>query len=203
VTQHPPEIDRYIGGQLPNLRGKRVLDVGCGRGGIGYLLRTQPGGEAAHIVGVDIHKPYLEFCTRFGLYDELIHGDAATHSFGQFDIVTACEVVEHIQAEKSAALLDRLEQIANERIIVSTPNGDALRGPMGGVESEAHVSTWTAAWFKGRGYRVRGVGNRWCRFDQAGRVRMALWYVTTPVSLRIPWFADTLVASKEWPRDSR
>ena len=129
-------------------------------------------GDAAHIVGVDIHEPYLEFCTRFGLYDELIHRDAATHSFGQFDIVTACEVVEHIQAEKSAALLHRLEQIATELMIVSTPNGEALRGPIGGVKSEAHVSTWTAAWFKRRDYRVCGVGNRWYRFDQAGRLKI-------------------------------
>jgi hypothetical protein len=54
-----------------------------------------------------------------------------------------------------------------------------------------------------RGYRVRGVGNRWCRIDQACRVRIALWYATIPVSQRIRWCADTLVASKEWPRDSR
>jgi len=88
-----------------------------GRGGIGFLLRTQPGGDSAHIVGVDVHEPYLEFCARFGLYDELIHGDAATISFGQFDVVTAREVVEHIKAAKSAALLDQLKQIAKERIM--------------------------------------------------------------------------------------
>jgi SAM-dependent methyltransferase len=203
VTQHPPEIDRYIRRQLPDLHGKHVLDVGCGRGGIGFLLRTQPGGDAAHIVGVDVHEPYLEFCARFGLYDELIHGDAATLRFGQFDVVTACEVVEHIQADKSAALLDRLEQIAKERIIVSTPNGDNRRGPVGGVESEAHISIWTPSWFKRRGYQVRGVGSRWCRFDQAGRIKMALWYVTTPLAIRFPWFADTLVASKEGHEGSR
>ena len=30
---------------------------------------------------------------------------------------------------------------------------------------------------------------------------MALWYMTTPVAVRVPWFADTLVASKEGPQD--
>src|SRR4051794_10836031 len=69
MTQHPPEIDRYIRRELPNLSGKRILDVGCGRGGMGYLLRTHSGGATAHIVGVDVYAPYLDFSRRFALYD--------------------------------------------------------------------------------------------------------------------------------------
>jgi 2-polyprenyl-3-methyl-5-hydroxy-6-metoxy-1,4-benzoquinol methylase len=196
VTQHLPEIDRYIRRELPNLDGKRVLDVGCGRGGIGYLLRTHPGGTTAYIVGVDIHEPYIEFSARFALYDELILGDAVELALEEFDVVLACEVLEHIEAVRSHLLLAKLEGITRERLIVSTPNGNYLRGPVDGVISEAHLSIWTAAWFTTRGYSVRGIGNRWCRFGESGRLGLALWYATTPLSIRIPQLADTIVASK-------
>jgi hypothetical protein len=75
--------------------------------------------------------------------DELIHGDAATPASDRSTLSRSTKSW-HIKAEKSAALLDQLEQIAKERIIVSTPNGDNRRGPVGGVQSEAHISTWTA-----------------------------------------------------------
>jgi SAM-dependent methyltransferase len=202
VTQHPPEIDRYIRRELPNLAGKRILDVGCGRGGIGYLLRTHPGGTDAEIVGVDVHEPYLDFCRRFRIYDELIHADASTYDFDQFNIVIACEVLEHLDQERSLLLLKRLESIASELVLVSTPNGPYLRGAVDGVDSEAHLSVWNAAFFMRRGYSVRGIGNRWWRYGNASRLQLAIWYMTTPLAVRWPAIADTIIASIRPPSRS-
>jgi predicted TPR repeat methyltransferase len=198
MTQHPPEIDRYIRRELPDLTGKRILDVGCGRGGVGYLLRTHPGGADAHIVGIDIHEPYLAFCRRFSIYDELIQGNAADYEFESFDVVTACEVLEHIEPTSSLRLLERLESLTAETLVISAPNGAYLRGAIDGVESEAHLSVWDAAFFARRGYSIRGVGNRWWRYGEATRLQLALWYVATPLAMRWPAIADTIVVAKQF-----
>lgn len=195
--QHYPEIETLISWTLPSLSGKRVLDVGCGIGGIGFLLRRLPGGDEAHLVGVDGWEPYLEFARRFNIYDELHLVDLASYSPEPFDIILAVEVLEHLEKEQGLRLLDRLEHAAREILLVTTPNGDDKRGPVANVPLEAHRSVWHAWEFRQRGYRVRGLGFRWSRKEKAsGRMGLALWYVMTPLSLRFPTLADSILATK-------
>ena len=196
MPQHYPEVERFIASRLPNLSGKRILDVGCGRGAIGFLLRQHQGGDAAHIVGVDVHPPYLEFCRRFNLYDELILGTAQAVDLGRFDIVLACEVLAHIDRPTGDDLLDRLERLTVDRIIVTSPNGPDLRGPIDGIPGEARVSVWRAGDFRRRGYEVRGIGCRVHRWHRANRLTQALWYIGTPMAVRVPAVGSTLIAVK-------
>src|SRR5439155_741385 len=125
-----------------DLRCTRILDVGCGKGAIGFLLRQHTGGEDAHLVGVDVYPPYLDFCRRFNIYDELISGDVTALDLARFDVVLACEVVAHIPRPRSDRLLDRLEELASDRIIITTPNGPDYREAIAGIQSEARVSVW-------------------------------------------------------------
>jgi phosphoethanolamine N-methyltransferase len=52
----PAEVAEILRGI--DLRGKRVLDIGCGIGGIDILLVQQHG--AAHITAIDVEQPLLE-----------------------------------------------------------------------------------------------------------------------------------------------
>ncbi|MDR7550687.1 MAG: class I SAM-dependent methyltransferase [Armatimonadota bacterium] len=199
--QHYPEIESLISWALPNLGGKRVLDVGCGTGGIGFLLRRLPGGNDAYIVGVDGWEPYLEFVRRFNIYDEVHLADLANWTPEPFDIILAVEVLEHLEKEQGLRLLDRLEHAAREVLLVTTPNGDDRRGPVADVPLEAHRSTWHAREFIRRGYRVRGLGFRWSRKERAhGRLALALWYIMTPLSVRFPTLGDSILATRKGPR---
>jgi 2-polyprenyl-3-methyl-5-hydroxy-6-metoxy-1,4-benzoquinol methylase len=164
------------------------------------MLRQAPGGEDAVIVGAELHPPYLEFCRRFAIYDELLAGDVTSLDLEPFDVVVASEVLEHIERPASDRLLDRLEELATELVIVSTPNGPDLRPPIGDVESEAHVSVWRVEDFRRRGYDVTGVG---CRIHRSGRQNhftLAAWYALTPVARRVPLIAGTLIAVRAHPR---
>jgi 2-polyprenyl-3-methyl-5-hydroxy-6-metoxy-1,4-benzoquinol methylase len=192
--QHFAEIERWITGSLPNLSGKRVLDVGCGMGSIGFMLRQAPGGTDAWLTGADIYQPYLDFCRRFSIYDELLAGDVTRLDLEPFDVVVATDVLEHIERPAVDRLLARLEELATELVIVSTPNGPDLRPPVGDVESEAHVSVWRVGDFRRRGYDVRGIGCRLHRSCRQNHMTLAAWYVLTPMALRVPVISGTLIA---------
>lgn len=198
TLQHPPETERFILPQLAGLEGKRVLDVGSGKGLYGYLARASDGGDRAFIVGVDVWGPYLTFCRSFGAYDALILADATAplpFCRDSFDVVLACEVIEHLPADAGEALLDQVEGIAREKVVVTVPNGDHLRGPIDDVPTEAHQSVWRPTDLRKRGYQVRGMGSR----IQLGlpRIDLALWYLLTPLAVRFPRLGDSIIASKQ------
>jgi SAM-dependent methyltransferase len=199
--QHYPEIDLILSWILPPLSGKRILDVGCGQGGIGFLLRRLPGGDKAYIIGVDSWPPYTAFCRRFSIYDEIWTCDIKDylqfHCQRPIDIVIAAEVLEHIDKRTGEWILNMLEEITQELIIITTPNGPDLRGEVGGVPTEAHISVWHASEFLYRGYRVRGIGCRWVRREHADRRwKVALWWMLTPIAMKFPKIADTIIAVK-------
>src|SRR5688572_11334644 len=70
----------------------RILDVGCGTGGNLKLLSQFGDAE-----GVDVSTDALEFCRQRGLNNVRL-GAAEELPFedGRFDLVTALDVVEHI-----------------------------------------------------------------------------------------------------------
>lgn len=195
LTQHPVEIDARIREWLPHLAGLRVLDVGCGQGSLGLLIRQAAGGLDAYVVGAEIWKPHVDFVRRFNLYDEVWEGDVTSRAeIGEFDIVLACEVLEHFERSRAEELLRRLEASTRRRIIVSTPNGSDLRAQMGENAAEAHLSAWNVADFRSRGYEVRGVGSRLRRSDRQNHLTMLAWHLCMPLAGRLPVIAGNIVA---------
>src|SRR6266566_7037695 len=105
------------------LNTKSLIDVGCGRGIIGALSRIFR--EPTRLVGIDGHRPYLDFCERFRFYDECLQWDLqrlpTPFSKGEFDVVTCVEVIEHLNKPSGFGLLNELERIGR-RVVVTTPN---------------------------------------------------------------------------------
>jgi SAM-dependent methyltransferase len=83
-----------------NLQGRaepRILDVGCGTGANLEMLAQF--GEAE---GVDVSEDALAFCRARGL-TKVTHGEAERlpYADGSFDLVTALDVVEHLDDDAS------------------------------------------------------------------------------------------------------
>lgn len=72
-------------------RNPRILDVGCGTGA--NLKTLSEFGEAE---GVDISTDALEFCRERGLEVKLGAAEELPYESGTFDLVTALDVVEHL-----------------------------------------------------------------------------------------------------------
>lgn len=165
----PLELDPVV---LPLVTGRTVLDLGCGYGHWGHLLRTHyfsdDPSKAARITGVDIHDGNVAFCRATGVYDELGCADAleflARQPAAAFDTIIATELIEHLPKETGTRLLGEVARVAARMAILSTPNWEYLRpGAMtmtGFNEHEHHVSAWTASEFRSRGFTVRGVGHK-------------------------------------------
>mgnify|MGYP000368238538 CR=1 FL=1 len=68
-----PAIDLLM--RVPTLPGDRIMDLGCGNGPVGPVLRSRY--PAAHITGLDSSPAMLEEAGKTGAYDALIEGDIA------------------------------------------------------------------------------------------------------------------------------
>jgi O-antigen biosynthesis protein len=104
------------------VRGKEVLDAGCG---LGYGSATLAAAGAARVVGLDISGDAIaEATARAGGRAEFVRGDIAAIPFpdGSFDVVTCFEALEHVAGAEAA--LDELSRVLSRDglLLVSSPN---------------------------------------------------------------------------------
>lgn len=80
-----------------DLTARRLLDVGCGRGGTVHVVRTYF--QAAEVIGLDLTFGAIEFCNARHRYPNtwFLRGDAENLPFpdGSFDVVTNIESSHH------------------------------------------------------------------------------------------------------------
>ena len=94
---NPARLD-YVAKQFP-LRGKKILDVGCGGG----LLSEALAREGAEVVALDLAEELIEIA-KLHLYESNVKVDYRLQSVeslaeempGQFDAITCMEMLEHV-----------------------------------------------------------------------------------------------------------
>lgn len=137
--------------RLPRPLG-RVLDVGCGAGAVGKVLRRA---GASELVGIELDP---EAASHAGeIYDSVLIGDVESvlsELTGPFDTFCCYDVLEHLY--DPAAVLDDLRDLAaaDAHLHVSVPNVRhfslfrdlVLRGTFGYV-TEGHRDVTHLRWF--------------------------------------------------------
>src|SRR5260370_39392094 len=129
-------LNQYLG---PNgAHGRRILDVGCGTGTM--LTHLASCGKAA---GVDIDEEAIGFCRERGLQDVRL-GEAANLPFadGSFDLVTALDVVEHLDDDVGALVEMKRVLRPDGHILVTVPAHRFLWGDQD--EVNMHKRRYTA-----------------------------------------------------------
>ena len=101
------EVDRYLAGV--EVGGRRVLDIGCGLGGVDiHLLRAH---GAARVTGIDIEQDLIDRCRalaqKYGLEErsEFICVEPGPLPFADasFEIVTSKDSIIHIEDKQALA----------------------------------------------------------------------------------------------------
>jgi SAM-dependent methyltransferase len=207
VSSSPSYLDPVV---LRLLVGETVLDVGCGYGRWGSLIRSnywESGLDAPPAVdGFDAFEPNVELCRRSGAYRNVWQQRLPSALEGSWDTVLACEVIEHLEQAEVEAAVATLEAAARRRIVFTTPNwrydrsgGDTL---VGYNEFEAHHAFVSRRFFRQRGYSLAraGYGNqvRGAR-GKAGEIggSVSLRQALQAVPRMLPFLATTLVAYKD------
>lgn len=180
-----PEVLRHIADKLTN---QTVLDVGCGFGEWGFLLRTRKQ-DHPYLIGLDVWRPFIEKIEPLEIYDELIQTKVPPLPLKaqSVDISLACEILEHLPKHEGWMLLTELERVTNGTILVSCPmhipQGEAL-----GCPYSKHISEWAPQDLADRKYKVKLielVPPRTLRlFD---RIRRLVFKLPPPPKLIVAW----------------
>jgi ubiquinone/menaquinone biosynthesis C-methylase UbiE len=168
-TYHVKLIREHLG----ELRGKRVLDVGCGKGRFARIFHEQE--PTAELWGLDISEEMLRFVpegihTRAGSMTGLPFADA------EFDGAYATESLEHaVEIEKAVAEICRVVKPGG-RIAIIDKNADAW--------GRLETPEWER-WF-GRKELERLLG-RHCR--EVSSRPISYWEDVEPDGLFLAWLA--------------
>lgn len=142
-------------------RPTTVLDVGVGFGKWGVLCREvldiyqgrfYPHEWTAKIEGVEIFDGYRNPLWEFA-YNRIFTGDAfeILESLGDYELVLACDILEHFEKEKGKIFLRKL--LERGRVVILTSPRDFLpQEVFGGNEYERHQSLWSRGDFSQLGF---------------------------------------------------
>jgi 2-polyprenyl-3-methyl-5-hydroxy-6-metoxy-1,4-benzoquinol methylase len=210
MSSSPTFLDPII---IPLIVGDSVLDVGCGYGRWGNLIRsnyweagmTRP----PDVDGIDAFQPNVELCSQNKCYSHVWHQVMPSKLNRTWDTVLACEFIEHLEQDRAEEVIDILEKAAKKRIIFSTPNWPAYRGGgdtiVGYNDYEAHLSYFSRNFFRGRGYKLIGAGfgnptNLFTRVIQKSLRELKLFHVLYALESLpriVPTLANSIVAYKD------
>lgn len=123
-------FERDVDELLLSARARTMLDVGCGEGTLVHRWATTLRGGPSRLVGVDLEEPSLQAGWREhrapGLEYRVGRAESLPFTDGEFDLVSAIEVLEHLP-DPSLALRE-MTRCARRHLLVSVPREPLWRG---------------------------------------------------------------------------
>jgi SAM-dependent methyltransferase len=92
-------LSEFVAGAVKDVKGRKaeILDVGCGTGGNVVMLN-----EHGNAHGIDVSKDAVAYCHERGLDVQEGAANELPYEDGTFDLVTALDVVEHLDDDLGA-----------------------------------------------------------------------------------------------------
>jgi 2-polyprenyl-3-methyl-5-hydroxy-6-metoxy-1,4-benzoquinol methylase len=133
---------------LPARRDAAILDLGCGYGKFLYFLQSQGYTETQ---GIDLNPQQVGVARRLGVRNvECCEGkEFLGNSVGQFDFISAIDVLEHVPKDQVLEFLDRVHAALRPggRFLCQVPNLAAFYRPLFYMDF-SHETPFTATSLK-------------------------------------------------------
>lgn len=198
---HPLIYHPFIIKMIPeDLSGKIILDLGCGKGIYGYLIRATKNCEESTLIGVEGNSTLVNFLHKFNIYDRVLKSILPEIRYkGKADYILCSEVIEHLPKNDGVELLNKIDKICRKMVIITTPN--VMFQPAGIDRLDKHLTLWSKEEFQSRGYKVYGIG---IKLPPPGAETNVIWgsifygleYLFTPISWIFPRIGGNLIAVK-------
>ena len=156
ISYYPPispMIDLRMRLPRKNINKLTVLNVGVGEGNSGLALQL-PYFDFFRLDCIDVFQGYLDNArarTWAAQTVNFINADVRNFGTSIYDIVLMFDVLEHLPKKDSLAVIDSIK--CNQVIFIPLEN--EYRENRFGVKSQDHLSFWTEADFKERGYKTQ------------------------------------------------
>ena len=135
-TSFPEQIPSII--QVVNkLKPHKVLDIGCGNGKYGFLIKEYF--PHVQVDAFEVFEPYIKEAHREN-YTNITIGNALEMDVKPYDLYMIIDVLEHWEKEPAMALLRKL--VEHGKVLISTPRSVAPQGAEYGNIWETHVTQW-------------------------------------------------------------
>lgn len=176
-----------------------ALDLGCGDDSPMQFTNIK------YTVGVDNFCPYLEASKIKKIHSNYIKSDLnnLTIKNKEYDLVFCSEVIEHLEKKDGLKLIERMNDFAKKKIIITTPNGFLEQPEFDDNSMQKHLSGWTAQELKNLGFRVYGINGLKFIRNKKGLIRYKpkfLWRIisdiTKPITYLFPKHSYQLFAVK-------
>ena len=116
---------------LPTRKDARILDIGCGYGNFLYFLQNE---GYAETTGIDLNPQQLEVARSLGVMNvQCCEGkEFLRNSAGQFDLISAIDVLEHVRKDHVLEFLDLVHAALRPggRFLCQVPNLAAFYRPV-------------------------------------------------------------------------
>ena len=192
-----PALPRFLDPSFIPLDTMSVLDVGCGKGVMGAMLRLYR--SPRRIAGVDVCDQYLSICAKMGHYDELHHIDLSRDrslpfTAGEFDLVLCIDVLEHMPYLDAMRLVGDMERVARRRVIVSTGGKENPQDEFDLNPYQRHRCAIHHKAFQRRGYHIEGTGPLTIEFRGRMVTPPYIGEMMAGVVRHLPTFAHAYIA---------
>lgn len=134
---------------------KSILDIGCGWGKYGFLIREylDQWQREIRIDAVECFREYLDRSPAHKIYDRIYQGVFPDVEIpGRFDLTLMTDVLEHFDQEAGAEAV-RHALGFSDAVLVCTPLGYE-QGAEFGNELEVHRSEWSKGALRSLGHQV-------------------------------------------------